>query len=921
MLIDATHAEETRVVVADGTRLEEFDFESITKKQIAGNIYLAKVMRVEPSLQAAFVDYGGNRHGFLAFSEIHPDYYQIPKAERDALVAAMARDSASDDEEESKPRAKRGRTRDAKSNSKDDNNRRRGSRRGGRHKRSGSYGHTIKRARDGSIIEREFRISGGVKVRLLREDDGSGVEQEFKLIDGTRVQLMQDQQAETEPKTMAMATDLDDKISADADDVIEMPDEVGGDDARDEVIPARKPRLRDYKIQDVIKKKQILLIQVVKEERGSKGAAVTTYMSLAGRYCVLMPNTARGGGISRKITHIADRKKLKEIANEMEVPKGMGLIIRTAGAQRTEAEIKRDYEYLLRQWAAVRNLTLQSYAPALIYEEGNLIKRSIRDLYAKDIDEILVEGEEGCREAKEYMQMLMPSHAKNVKHYRDQTPLFVRHQVENQLAGMFNPTVQLKSGGYIVIGITEALVAIDVNSGRSTRAGSIEDTAVNTNLEAADEVARQLRLRDLAGLIVIDFIDMDRSSNNRAVEKRMKDRLATDRARLQIGRISSFGLMEMSRQRLRPGMLEASTTECPHCHGSGLVRSDESLALTILRDVEEEGVKGRSAVVSIKAPVSIANFLLNHKRDRVMSIEDRYNLRIVIEGDQHLIQPNYTLETMKEDEAPESLRRVARPSAVKMDMTYFNEDDESDENQEDLPASGDENKEERSRNRGKRGGRNQKKSNEADPLRVIDLDANDANSSEKPFQYGKPADIQSSDNEDDGDNRRNRRGQRGGRKRNERTERGKLGNREMAEAAATSMLSGRDSLDDALPDLFVTVVPKPKEQPQAEATPAKRPARKPRSKPKKSVAVVEEQAVEPTSDTIVEAPADVTLPSAAAEVSAPVLVETTSEPKQEAIAKEEKAIAGPDPLSVKAPPTPPRSEPKKRGWWSRKKAT
>jgi len=558
-------------VVADGTRLEEFDFESITKKQIAGNIYLAKVMRVEPSLQAAFVDYGGNRHGFLAFSEIHPDYYQIPKAERDALVAAMARDSDSDnaDEEESKPRAKRGRGRDPKS--KDDNNRRKGSRRGGRHRRSGPRGHAVKRARDGSIIEREFRISGGMKVRLLREDDGSGIEQEFKLIDGTRVQLMQDQQPEDVPKTMAMATDLDDKISADADDVVDMPDEVGGDDSREDVETTRKPRLRDYKIQDVIKKKQILLIQVVKEERGSKGAAVTTYMSLAGRYCVLMPNTARGGGISRKITHVSDRKKLKEIANDMEVPKGMGLIIRTAGAQRTEAEIKRDYEYLLRQWAAVRDLTMQSYAPSLIYEEGNLIKRSIRDLYSKDIDEILVEGEEGCREARNYMQMLMPSHTRNVKHYRDQTPLFVRYQVENQLAGMFNPTVQLKSGGYIV---------------------------------------RQLRLRDLAGLIVIDFIDMDRTSNNRAVEKRMKDRLATDRARLQIGRISSFGLMEMSRQRLRPGMLEASTTECPHCHGSGLVRSDESLALTILRDVEEEGVKGRSAVVTVKAPVSIANFLL-----------------------------------------------------------------------------------------------------------------------------------------------------------------------------------------------------------------------------------------------------------------------------------------------------------------------
>ena len=930
MLIDATHAEETRVVVADGTRLEEFDFESITKKQIAGNIYLAKVMRVEPSLQAAFVDYGGNRHGFLAFSEIHPDYYQIPKAERDALVAAMARDSENDadDAEDEKPKAKRGRSRDAKPASKDDGERgnRRGSRRGGRHKRSGSRGNAVKRARDGSIIEREFRISGGMKVRLLRADDGSGIEQEFKLIDGTRVRLMNNQTVSEPPKTMAMTTDLDDKISADADDVVDMPDEVGGDDAREEVRAPRKPRLRDYKIQDVIKKKQILLIQVVKEERGSKGAAVTTYMSLAGRYCVLMPNTARGGGISRKITHVSDRKKLKEIANEMEVPKGMGLIIRTAGAQRTENEIKRDYEYLLRQWEAVRDFTLQSYAPALIYEEGNLIKRSIRDLYAKDIDEILVEGEEGCREAKEYMQMLMPSHAKNVKPYRDQTPLFVRYQVENQLAAMFNPTVQLKSGGYIVIGITEALVAIDVNSGRSTRAGSIEDTAVNTNLEAADEVARQLRLRDLAGLIVIDFIDMDRSSNNRAVEKRMKDRLATDRARLQIGRISSFGLMEMSRQRLRPGMLEASTTECPHCHGSGLVRSDESLALTILRDVEEEGVKGRSAVVSIKAPVSIANFLLNHKRDRIMSIEDRYNLRVVVEGDPHLIQPNYTLEKMKEDEAPESLRRVTRPAAVKMETSYLDDDIEVQETEAadadtrgNAPApsskSSDEGENDRPSRRGKRGGRGGKKSNDADPLRVIDLDSADDQQGEKPFQYGaKPADKSDSENDDE---RRGRRGQRGGRKRNERTERGKLGNRELAEAAATSMLSGRDALDDALPDLFSEPrVPSQKQTPAA-AKPAPKkaeepvaaPAPTPLETPDTPESAEAKKQSEPTPDPapiVVEEPK----PEPTPEPAPPQVQEDPPAPKP--------AETPVDALSVKAPPTPPRDEPKKRGWWSRK---
>ena len=956
MLIDATHAEETRVVVADGTRLEEFDFESITKKQLAGNIYLAKVMRVEPSLQAAFVDYGGNRHGFLAFSEIHPDYYQIPKAERDALVAAMARDSDNDndDDRDEKPHAKRSR-----SNDDSDRGHRRGSRRNSRQKRSGPRGSGVKRNRSGAIIEREFRISGGMKVRLLRDDDGTDIEQEFKLEDGTRVRLVNETPREEAPKkrsgsrrggrrsgverqfklsdgtkvrlsqypaakTMRMSAALDDKISGDADEIAEMPDEVGGDDAREEVRPVRKPRIRDYKIQDVIKKKQILLIQVVKEERGSKGAAVTTYMSLAGRYCVLMPNTARGGGISRKITHVSDRKKLKEIAGEMEVPKGMGLIIRTAGAQRTRAEITRDYEYLLRQWESVRNLTLQSYAPALIYEEGNLIKRSIRDLYAKDIDEILVEGEEGCREARDYMTMLMPTHAKNVKPYRDQTPLFVRYQVENQLAGMFNPTVQLKSGGYIVIGITEALVAIDVNSGRSTRAGSIEDTAVNTNLEAADEVARQLRLRDLAGLIVIDFIDMDRSSNNRAVEKRMKDRLATDRARLQIGRISSFGLMEMSRQRLRPGMLEASTTECPHCHGSGLVRSDESLALTILRDVEEEGVKGRSAVVTVKAPVSIANFLLNHKRDRVISIEDRYNLRVVVEGDPHLIQPNYTLEKIKEDEAPESLRRPARPT-VSMETSFTDNDDVEDavivEEDSPKPAphakSDDDDGDDRSRRRGKRGGRGRKKADESDPLRVIDLDE-DSND-EKPFQYGDEK-----AKKDDGGRSNDRRGQRGGRKR-ERTERGKLGNREMAEAAATSMLSGRDALDDALPSLFAAPVEaKPDEKPKPKP---KRARRKPKTdvaeQTPDAAAVEVEVEVKPAPiEQPVEAKAEV--PAVQEVVAEPNSVAETPAapaptPEPAAAKPEPEAKAEPDPLSVNAPPTPPRDAPKKRGWWSRGK--
>ena len=436
--------------------------------------------------------------------------------------------------------------------------------------------------------------------------------------------------------TLVAASDKDDGIESVADE----------DDSED-IRPPRKSRPRRYKIQEVIKVRQILLVQVVKEERGNKGAALTTYLSLAGRYCVLMPNTARSGGISRKITNAADRKKLKEIADEIDVPQGAGLIIRTAGVKRTKSEIKRDYGYLQRLWEQIRELTLKSIAPAKIYEEGDLIKRSIRDLYNREIEEVMVEGERGYRIAKDFMKMIMPSHAKNVKQYQDELPLFARYQVETYLGEMFNPTVQLKSGGYIVIGVTEALVAIDVNSGRATKEGSIKETALKTNLEAADEVARQLRLRDLAGLIVIDFIDMDDRKNNAAVEKRMKERLKTDRARIQVGRISGFGLMEMSRQRLRPGMIEATTQPCLHCHGTGLIRSDDNMALTILRQIEEEGTRRRSREVLVKCPVSIANFLMNAKREHIAQIEGRYGLSVRIEGDTHLVSPDFALEKFK----------------------------------------------------------------------------------------------------------------------------------------------------------------------------------------------------------------------------------------------------------------------------------
>ncbi|MDC1183485.1 Rne/Rng family ribonuclease, partial [Planktomarina temperata] len=623
MLIDATHAEETRVVVVDGNKVEEFDFESQNKRQIAGNIYLAKVTRVEPSLQAAFVDYGGNRHGFLAFSEIHPDYYQIPVADREALMAeekAYAEAMAAEAEQEAQ-KPKRTRKRRAKP--------------AAQHSADPIETRDVT-AVDGVVdgmetIDLSADEEGQAAAPLL-EDDLSEAAPDAEDANDTAEVAPESEPASAgseeggEPEAaLDTAEDPDQEDEDQADDGIES---VAQEDDSEDVRPVRKPRPRRYKIQEVIKVRQIMLIQVVKEERGNKGAALTTYLSLAGRYCVLMPNTARGGGISRKITNAADRKKLKEIATTIVVPEGAGLIVRTAGAKRTKTEIKRDYEYLQRMWEQIRELTLKSSAPSAIYEEGDLIKRSIRDLYNRDIDEVLVEGAAGYRNAKDTMKMIMPSHAKNVKHYMDSMPLFARFQVETFMDGMFNPTVQLKSGGYLVIGITEALVAIDVNSGRATKEGSIEQTALNTNLEAAEEVARQLRLRDLAGLIVIDFIDMDERRNNIAVEKRMKDKLQSDRARIQVGRISGFGLMEMSRQRLRPGMLEASTQPCAHCHGTGLIRSQDSLGLTILRELEEEGGRARSKEVLIKAPISIANFLINQKREHISQIEQRHGMAV-----------------------------------------------------------------------------------------------------------------------------------------------------------------------------------------------------------------------------------------------------------------------------------------------------
>jgi len=569
MLIDARHREETRVAVVKGNRIEEFDFESAERKQLKGNIYLAKVTRVEPSLQAAFIDYGGNRHGFLAFSEIHPDYYQIPKEDRDALLREEAEHAA----EEAALRAQQ----DA-----DDD---------------------LEMEDDGFEPDEES---------IERYEDDGGHESD---------EIIPDREVASEGENPGEGRGRRRRKRSASDDA--------ADDLRE-----RRTNLRHrYKIQDVIRRRQVLLVQVVKEERGNKGAALTTYLSLAGRYCVLMPNTSHGGGISRKISNAGDRKRLKSIMADMKLPPSMGCIVRTAGLQRTRQEIKRDFDYLARLWDGIREATLSSSAPALVYGDSDLMKRAIRDIYNREIDEVIVEGTEGYQHAKDFMRLLMPSHARKVKHYSDPVPLFQRAGVEEQLSAMYHPVVQLKSGGYLVINPTEALVSIDINSGRSTREHSIEQTATATNLEAAAEIARQLRLRDMAGLVVIDFIDMDNGSNVRKVEKAMKEALKNDRARIQIGRISSFGLMEMSRQRLRTGVLEASTRPCPHCEGSGFVRTASSSGLSALRLLEDEAAQGRGSQLLLRASQEAAFYLLNRKRAELAEIEERYGVMIEVSPD------------------------------------------------------------------------------------------------------------------------------------------------------------------------------------------------------------------------------------------------------------------------------------------------
>jgi ribonuclease E len=636
MLIDASHPEETRVVVFDGNRVEEFDFEAASKRPLKGNIYLAKVTRVEPSLQAAFVEYGGNRQGFLAFSEIHPDYYQIPVADRIAILQAQTQRIMAEEDFDAVDTASAPAQEPML---------------GGRENEDQSGEHAIERAEDGE----EAAAPSGEDEPAAHEESGAASQETGVPIDAVEpseplppepgYEERSDEAAQAEP---AEHPSSDESPSRDMAPTVRA-ETTGAPTAYQRRGPRqndrpRPPRRRQYKIQEVIKRRQIMLVQVVKEERGNKGASLTTFLSLAGRYCVLMPNTPRGGGISRKITSATDRKRLKSAAQSLELPEGMGLIIRTAGANRTKLEIKRDYEYLLRLWDTVRELTLISNAPALVYEEGSLIKRAIRDLYSKDISEIVVDGEAGYRDAKDFMRMLMPSHAKNVKLYKEALPLFQSFHVEAQLDAMFSPVVTLKSGGYIVINQTEALVAIDVNSGKATREHSIEETATKTNLEAADEIGRQLRLRDLAGLIVLDFIDMEDAKNDRNVEKRLHNAVRGDRARIQIGKISQFGLLEMSRQRLRAGVLAGSTVTCPHCNGQGIIRSTESAALRLLRALDEEGQKQPAANITVRAPSDVTIYTLNQKRRELARIEEAYDLAISFDPQANMMGGSFELE-------------------------------------------------------------------------------------------------------------------------------------------------------------------------------------------------------------------------------------------------------------------------------------
>lgn len=874
MLIDATHPEETRVVVVRGHRVEEFDFESATRKQLRGNIYLAKVTRVEPSLQAAFVEYGGNRHGFLAFSEIHPDYYQIPQADRQALIEA----EEAEEREESERRARAHRERQARVQAA---------------KAAARPVDAISEApaEDGEP-QPVLDLATNEATPIIESGDDEVPVPEI----GGVIDIHDDQTVETIN---------DDGEERSGDEEEEHVESVGAEDALEEVPERRSRRARQYRIQEVIKRRQVLLVQVVKEERGTKGAALTTYLSLAGRYSVLMPNSGRGGGISRKITNVQDRKRLKEIAHELDVPEGMGVILRTAGAARTKTEIKRDFEYLLRLWENVRELTLRSSAPSLVYEEGSLVKRSIRDLYNKDIDEVLVAGEDSYREAKDFMRMLMPSHAKNVQPYRDPIPVFGRFGVEPQLDAMFSPQVTLKSGGYLVINQTEALVAIDVNSGRSTREHNIEDTALATNLEAAEEVARQLRLRDLAGLIVIDFIDMEEAKNNKAVERKLKDCLKNDRARIQVGRISHFGLMEMSRQRIRTGVLEGSTELCPHCLGAGIVRSTESVALHVLRSLEDLLIKGVTHHLTVRTRSAVALYILNQKRKHLSDLEARFGLTITIAADEHLGSQHFAVERGEIilNPAPPLPAPTLTPESVQPYDEDIDEEIEEEEDEE-AEAEKDQSREERGDgdNRRKRRRRRRRRTEGGEAANGEGQDMV-AEGDDQPMAEGAEGDDEGSDDDgearaegdSEGEQRRRsrRRGRRGGRRRHQLED-------DMGSETAASEQTGEAIAENASADGNETVA---NEEPVADAGDAGA-----------FVAAPSVADDEPVETLVKEVEGAEEAPEETKEAAAPAHLSL------ESVAElVEKSVEANEPAPQPEPePEPESNHPKKTGWWQRR---
>ncbi|MBZ9676931.1 ribonuclease E/G [Mesorhizobium sp. ES1-1] len=976
MLIDASHPEETRVVVVRGNRIEEFDFESQDKKQLKGNIYLARVTRVEPSLQAAFVEYGGNRHGFLAFSEIHPDYYQIPVADRQALLRAEAQEAQDEEDEDgegddrqNRDRGRRGRRRGGKTRDRGENKRDSGDAGEG----SGEQGD------DGDVVVEEISYTSEViehaadasehsdspeQADATPGEEGSAEPDDSEPSEGGPTSIaaaiegdvISEAVAQTEQGTEATTGDNDrgmlEEVQSSHPDDHEV-ESVGAEDALEEVRNRRKPVRRQYKIQEVIKRRQILLVQVVKEERGNKGAALTTYLSLAGRYSVLMPNTARGGGISRKITSAVDRKRLKEVVADLEVPQGMGVILRTAGESRTKAEIKRDYEYLMRLWENVRNLTLQSTAPALVYEEGSLIKRSVRDLYNKDIDEILVSGEEGYREAKDFMRMLMPSHAKVVQPFRDTTPIFVRNGIEAQLDRMLQPQVTLKSGGYIIINQTEALVAIDVNSGRSTKEHSIEDTALHTNLEAAEEVARQLRLRDLAGLIVIDFIDMEENRNNRSVEKRLKDHLKNDRARIQVGRISHFGLMEMSRQRIRASVLESTMKPCPHCGGTGHVRSDSSVALMVVRAIEEFLLKDSRSHITVRTPAATALYVLNHKRGTLVELESRFGLTITIEADDSVGSQHYAILRGALAEKPEgfvearSFPAYAEPEEPEEDIVALDEEDDEapvqaeqprqPQQQQPRPAAVGEEGEGRDRKRRKRrrrrGGKDRDRehgapadgasiSAAAEEFSASANEAGDGDGDAEADEDALPGVAEASETpeaSDEGQGKKRRRGKRGGKRNRREDGEGEVEAR-TGEATEASETDASESEPASMEPMAVAVVEEPAAPVSDDAQSAEKPkrARRP-AKAKKAAAeaVAETTAVEAAVETAAEKPVEV-----AAETAVPVVAE---EPAKARPSRRKPTAAIDTPVVpvvsstvADEPDAKTEEKPKRAGWWQRK---